>query len=139
MKGGAALATPSFGGALTINGNAVGNYEYKVVNSNTTNGIVPALTNLNLIVPAGATYQLAFSGTTIQYMTLTNGAGQNTFSAGGVNIITGDGIGWAGGAYPATPVNYPRGLVGGITFISGTPCTGTPNADVTSPAINPVS
>jgi hypothetical protein len=109
-----------------------------VVNSNTTNGIVPALTNLNLIVPAGATYQLAFSGTTIQYMTLTNGAGQNTFSAGGVNIITGDGISWAGGAYPATPVNYPRGLVGGITFISGTACTGTPNAGVTATANNPV-
>jgi hypothetical protein len=109
-----------------------------VVNSNTTNGIVPALTNLNLIVPAGATYQLAFSGTTIQYMTLTSGAGQNTFSAGGVNIITGDGISWAGGAYPATPVNYPRGLVGGITFISGTACTGTPNAGVTATANNPV-
>jgi len=60
-----------------------------VVNSNTTNGIVPAISNLNLIVPAGATYQLGFSGTTIQYMTLTNGAGLNTFSAGGVNIITG--------------------------------------------------
>ena len=109
-----------------------------VANSNTTNGIVPALTNLSLIVPAGATYQLAFSGTTIQYMTLTSGAGLNTFSAGGVNIITGDGISWAGGAYPATPVNYPRGLVGGITFISGTACTGTPNAGVTSTATNPV-
>ena len=109
-----------------------------VANSNTTNGIVPALTNLSLIVPAGATYQLAFSGTTIQYMTLTPGAGLNTFSAGGVNIITGDGISWAGGAYPATPVNYPRGLVGGITFISGTACTGTPNAGVTSTATNPV-
>ena len=106
--------------------------------SNTTNGIVPALTNLNLIVPAGATYQLAFSGTTIQYMTLTSGAGLNTFSAGGVNIITGDGISWAGGAYPATPVNYPRGLVGGITFISGTACTGTPNAGITATATNPV-
>ena len=31
-----------------------------VVVSNTTNGIVTALSNLNLIVPAGATYQLAF-------------------------------------------------------------------------------
>jgi hypothetical protein len=109
-----------------------------VVSSNTTNGIVPALTNLSLIVPAGATYQLAFSGTTIQYMTLTSGAGLNTFSAGGVNIITGDGISWAGGVYPATPANYPRGLVGGITFISGTPCTGTPNAGITASATNPV-
>ena len=109
-----------------------------VLNSNLANGIVPALTNLSLIVPAGATYQLAFSGTTIQYMTLTSGAGLNTFSAGGVNIITGDGISWAGGAYPATPVNYPRGLVGGITFISGTACTGTPNAGTTATATNPV-
>ena len=109
-----------------------------VINSNTTNGIVPALTNLNLILPAGATYQLAFSGTTIQYMTLTSGAGLNTFSSGGVNIITGDGISWAGGAYPATPVNYPRGLVGGITFISGTACTGAPSAGATATATNPV-
>lgn len=87
-----------------------------VENSNTANGIVSVLSNLNLIIPAGATYQLGLSSTTMQYSTLTEGAGVNTFSANGVNLLTGDGIGWGGTAYPSTPANYPRGLIGGITF-----------------------
>jgi hypothetical protein len=88
-----------------------------VSNSNTANGIVPVLTSLSLIIPAGATYQLGLSATTMQYSTLTSGAGINTFSGGGVNLLTGDGISWGGTVYPATPANYPRGLIGGITFI----------------------
>lgn len=94
--------------------------------SNTANGVVPALTNLSLIIPAGSTYQLGFSATTLQYMTLTAGAGINTFSASGVNLLTGDGISWGGPAYPATPANYPRGFIGGISFIPAIPCTGAP-------------
>jgi hypothetical protein len=109
-----------------------------VSNTNTANGIVPALSGLFLIIPAGQTYQLGFSGTTIQYMTLTSGAGTNTFSAGGVNIITGDGISWGGVAYPATPGNYPRGFIGGITFIPGVACAGTPTAGTTAASANPV-
>ncbi|MFO1516342.1 MAG: hypothetical protein U1F22_05405 [Lysobacterales bacterium] len=93
-----------------------------ISNSNTANGIVPVLTSLSLTIPAGATYQLGLSATTMQYSTLTAGAGINTFSAGGVNLLTGDGISWGGVVYPATPANYPRGLIGGITFIqAGTP------------------
>jgi hypothetical protein len=110
----------------------------QVLNTNTANGIVPALTGLFLIIPAGQTYQFGFSGTTIQYMTLTAGAGTNTFTAGGVSIITGDGISWGGVAYPATPANYPRGFIGGITFIQGTPCSGAPTAGTTTAAANPV-
>jgi hypothetical protein len=106
--------------------------------TNTANGIVPALTGLFLIIPAGQTYQFGFSGTTIQYMTLTSGAGTNTFSGGGVNIITGDGISWGGTAYPATPANYPRGFIGGITFIPGVACSGMPTAGVTAASANPV-
>lgn len=93
-----------------------------VSNSNTANGIVPVLTGLFLTIPAGATYQLGLSATTMQYSTLTNGGGINTFSGGGVNLTTGDGISWGGTVYPSTPANYPRGLIGGITFIqAGTP------------------
>lgn len=93
------------------------------VSSNTANGVVTALSNLCLTIPAGATYQLGFSATTLQYMTLTNGGGANinTFSAGGVNLITGDGIGWGGPVYPSTPANYPRGFIGGITFVQSVP------------------
>ncbi|MGZ3919495.1 MAG: immunoglobulin domain-containing protein, partial [Bacteroidia bacterium] len=94
-----------------------------IVNSNTANGVVTALSNLCLTIPAGATYQLGFSATTLQYMTLTSGAGINTFSGGGVNLTTGDGIGWGGTVYPSTPANYPRGFIGGITFVPTTPGT----------------
>lgn len=88
-----------------------------VSNSDTANGIVPVLSSLSLTIPAGATYQLGLSATTLQYSTLTSGAGVNTFSGGGVNLLTGDGISWGGTVYPSTPANYPRGLIGGIQFI----------------------
>ena len=109
-----------------------------VSNSNTANGIVPCLTSLSLTIPAGATYQLGLSATTMQYSTLTSGAGTNTFSGGGVNLITGDGISWGGTVYPSTPANYPRGLIGGITFIPAVPCTSPPTAGTVSAANNPI-
>jgi len=109
-----------------------------VSNSNTANGIVTALSSISLTIPAGATYQLGLSATTMQYSTLTNGAGTNTFSGGGVNLITGDGISWGGTVYPSTPANYPRGLIGGITFIPAVPCTAPPTAGGVSAANNPI-
>ncbi len=92
------------------------------INSNSSNGVVTALSGICLSIPAGVTYQFGFSATTLQYMTLTSGT--NTFSAGGVNLITGDGIGWGGAVYPSTPGNHPRGFIGGVTFVTTTP--GTP-------------
>jgi hypothetical protein len=86
------------------------------INSNTANGIVPVFTAMTLTIPANTTYGFAFSATTLQYSSLTNGAGINTFSNGSVSILTGDGISWGGVAAPATPGNYPRGLIGGITW-----------------------
>jgi hypothetical protein len=109
-----------------------------VSNSNTANGIVPVLTSLSLTIPAGATYQLGLSATTMQYSTLTNGGGINTFTGGGVNLLTGDGISWGGVVYPSTPANYPRGLIGGITFIPAVPCTSPPTAGTVSAANNPI-
>jgi len=107
-----------------------------VANSNTANNIVTCLSSLSLTIPAGATYQLGLSATTMQYSSL--GAGVNTFSGGGVNLITGDGISWGGVVYPATPANYPRGLIGGITFIPAVPCTSPPTAGAVSAANNPI-
>nr|MDH4472113.1 GEVED domain-containing protein [Fluviicola sp.] len=110
------------------------------VNSNTANGVVNALSSLSLTIPAGATYQLGLSATTMQYMTLVSGGGANinTFSGGGVNLITGDGVSWGGTAYPSTPANYPRGFIGGITFIPAVPCTAPPTAGVVTAATNPI-
>ncbi len=88
-----------------------------ISNSNTANGIVTALSSLSLTIPAGAEYQLGLSASTLQYSTLGAGAGVNSFFGDGVNIRTGDGISWGGVSYPSTPANYPRGLIGGITFI----------------------
>jgi hypothetical protein len=106
------------------------------VNSNTANGVVTALSGLSLTIPAGLTYQLGFSATTLQYMTLA--AGSFTFSGGGVLLHTGDGISWGGTAYPSTPGNYPRGFIGGITFIPAVPCTAPPTPGTVTPAANPI-
>jgi len=105
-------------------------------NTNTSNGIVPAISGMSLTVPAGATYGMGFSGTAIQYMDLS--AVVNTFSADGVELLTGDGISWGGPAYPATPVNYIRGFIGGITFIPAVPCTAPPTAGTATASSNPV-
>lgn len=91
------------------------------VSSDEDDGVVPAISGLSLVIPAGMTYQLGFSGNEIEYQTLISGDGLNTFSAAGVNLITGDGISWGGPSYPATPGNYPRGFIGGITFCSPKP------------------
>lgn len=108
-----------------------------IVNSNTANGVVPVLSGLNLLIPAGATYQLGLGATTMQYSTLSNGGGANinTFSDGGVNLKTGDGISWGGVVYPSTPANYPRGFIGSITFVPA--CTSAPTAGTVNPASNP--
>ncbi|MES2379826.1 MAG: immunoglobulin-like domain-containing protein [Bacteroidota bacterium] len=85
-----------------------------------TTGVVTAISGntLTIVIPANSTYGMCVGGTTVSYMTLTAGS-VNVFSGGGVDILTGDNISWGGGIPPATPVNYPRGLHGGITFIAG--------------------
>ena len=104
-----------------------------VVNT-TTNVGQPMLTGLNFIVPAGATYGLALSLTSgLRYSTLT--AGTYTFTGGGCNLITGTDIGFGG---TLTSGINNRGFLGSVSFISGTACTGTPNAGVSATATNPV-
>lgn len=75
-----------------------------------------SITGFSIEIPAGATYSIVCAGTSVRYMTLTSGAGVNTFSSNGVEVLTGDGYSWGGGNVPSTPINYPRGFVGGITF-----------------------
>ncbi len=78
---------------------------------------------MEVLIPAGATYGFGFSATTIQYQSLSSGT--NTFTQGGVSIITGSNVSWGGTTYPSTPANYPRGFIGGLTFIAAVPCTGS--------------
>lgn len=134
------LAAPWDGGVVGAGQNGWISAGTVIVNSNTANGVVTALSSLSLTVPAGATYQLGMAANTIQYMTLVSGGGANinTFSGGGVNLITGDGISWGGTNYPATPANYPRGFIGGITFIPAVPCTSPPVAGAVTAATNPI-
>lgn len=94
----------------------------------TSGGIYHAFSNLSIIIPANTTYTIAVSATVLNYMNLTAGAGINTFSSGGVNLLTGDGISWGGSAVPSTPVNYPRGFIGSIGFVPAMPCSGMPQA-----------
>jgi Secretion system C-terminal sorting domain len=85
-----------------------------ISNSNTANGVVPVLDGLTVTIPANTTYGFALSTNTLQYSTLS--AGVNTFSGGGVNLITGNGVSWGGTIAPSTPANYPRGFIGSITW-----------------------
>jgi GEVED domain/Secretion system C-terminal sorting domain len=103
--------------------------------ANTTTNIgQPMLTGLNLIIPAGATYGLALSLTSsLRYSTIT--AGSYTFSGGGCNLITGTDIGFGG---TLTSGINNRGFIGSVSFISGTACTGAPNAGTTASSANPV-
>jgi PKD repeat protein len=97
----------------------------------------PFLTGPNLVtIPPGETYGFAVSVASLRYMTLTTGAGVNTFSGGGVNILTGDGIGWSSTVVPVTPNIHPRGFIGGITWIPGTPPA--PNDAGITGFVNPV-
>ena len=87
--------------------------------SGTLNATVDGIKNLGptaITIPAGATFGFCVSTSSLGYMSL--GFGVNTFTAAGVNIKTGDNIGWGAAALPSTPGNYPRGFVGGITFIT---------------------
>lgn len=100
---------------------------------------VPVLTGLTLEIPAGATYGFALTTTsgTIGYQTLTVGAGVVSSSSGGVNLLTGDNIGWGGTSAftgSATPTFYPRGWAGCIEWSSLEPCSGVPAGGTASAA-----
>jgi hypothetical protein len=84
--------------------------------SNTSSSTTqPFLTNTNVVIPANTTYAMAIFATGQRYSTISSGT--TTFSAGGVNFITGTNFGYGGGTPPATPGNSPRGWIGQLTFI----------------------
>ena len=90
------------------------------------------LSNLTFILPANTTYGMAvcaYSGTSgrQRYSTI---SGNPTISGGGVNLLTGVGIGYGGGVPPATPGNSPRGWIGKITFMPA--CEGPSNINASN-------
>jgi hypothetical protein len=104
------------------------------VANTTTNVPQTMLTNVNLTIPAGMTYGLVYTCTSLRYSTLT--AGTYTFTGGGCNIVTGTSIGY-GGTLTAMS-NTPRGFLGSITFGAAVPCAGSPNPGNTLASANPV-
>jgi len=140
-------------GAISVaNGwNLANTGSYTAVANTTTNVPQVFLSGLNsLVIPAGATYGLAVESKTaanvgnLRYSTVA--AGTYTISAGGCDIITGTGIGYAGDIAPAVLANTPRGFIGKVSFSGGglTPIPGgtylwTPAAGLSSTTSNPVA
>ncbi|MFT4061699.1 MAG: hypothetical protein QM642_04995, partial [Edaphocola sp.] len=70
-----------------------------------------------LIIPANTTYGIAVFATSQRYYnTGTAWSVATTYSAGGVSLVTGLNVGYAGGTPPTAPTNTPRGWIGSITF-----------------------
>jgi hypothetical protein len=109
---------------------------YTGVANTTTTTAQTMLTGVNLVVPAGTTYGLAFVTASLRYSTIA--AGTYTFSGGGCDIVTGSAAGWGGALPPAAPVNNPRGFLGSVTFVSVAPCAGMPAPGNTLSSANPV-
>ena len=102
------------------------------VANTSTSTTQPFLTNTNVVIPANTTYAMAIFATSQRYSTIP--AGTTTFSAGGVNFITGTNIGYGGGTPPATPGNSPRGWIGQLTFIPS--CVNPSNLAANNVTIN---
>src|SRR5688572_711329 len=94
------------------------------VANSTTSTAQPIITGASFIIPAGATYGIAVSSANLRYSTLP--AGPTTVSAGGLNLLTGDNIGYGGGTAPAAPTFTPRGFIGYLNFVPATPCVAPP-------------
>ncbi len=108
--------------------NVVGTGTYTAVANTTTTVPQTFLSGLSFVIPANSTYGLAVEskqGATgnLRYSTL--GAGVQTISNSGCDIITGTGIGYAGDIAPNAPTFTPRGFIGRVIFgtVSAPPCT----------------
>ena len=102
-----------------------------ITSTGSTSVLQPFFTGLNFTLPAGATYGFAVSSPSQPYYSITT-SGTVTISAGGVNFLSGDNIGYGGGTPPAAPTFTPRGWIGEITFVPAGPCTSPPTAGITT-------
>ncbi len=98
-------------------------------NTVVANVLNPLISGLTLVIPPATTYGIALDMTGATFPAYTNGTGTiQTYSSGGVDIITDGNVGWGGPAAPGTPANNPRNFNGSIDFI------GAAAAACTSPA-----
>lgn len=102
-----------------------------------SNGSATALqtffSNINFSMPASTTYGFAVYAAGQRYFTMPTTPATQTFTAGGISIITGASISYGGGApNGAAPTFTPRGWVGEITFVGAAACTGAPTGTSTS-------
>jgi len=123
---------------------------YTAVANTTTTTPQVMLSGLSLVIPAGATYGLAFESQVtagagnLRYSTVAAGTYLN--SAGGCDIISGTNVSYAGGLAPLAPTFTPRAFIGKINFnnVSLAPITTgtflwTPAAGLSSTTTNPVA
>ncbi|MBK7559737.1 MAG: T9SS type A sorting domain-containing protein [Chitinophagaceae bacterium] len=108
--------------------NVAGTGPYTAIANTTTTTPQPMLSGLSLVIPAGATYGLAFQSTTaalvgnLRYSTVAAGTYIN--SGGGCDVIAGSNASYAGGVAPIAPLNTPRAFIGRVLFGNNTtPCT----------------
>jgi hypothetical protein len=88
--------------------------------------VTPFISNLAINVTPGATFRIFVGSTqTLGYESLTAGAGINTFSNAGFDLLTGDSISY-GGAAAAPPTFTPRGFVGDVVFFQLDTCSAKP-------------
>lgn len=117
---------------------------YTAIANTTTTTPQLMLSGLNLVVPPGATYGLAFesqlTGGTGNLRYSTVAAGTYTSSANGCDLISGTNASYAGDLAPAAPTFTPRAFIGRVLFAGGNvaPCT-SPARTVTVTVNQPVS
>ncbi|MEO6254119.1 MAG: T9SS type A sorting domain-containing protein, partial [Ferruginibacter sp.] len=123
--------------------NVAGTGNYTAIANTTTTVPQPMVSGLSLVIPAGATYGLAFQSTTaalvgnLRYSTVA--AGTYTNSGGGCDIIAGTNVSYAGGVAPIAPLNTPRAFIGKLLIGNSTvPCT-SPARTVTVTVNNPTT
>ena len=111
------------GAISTANGwvlGATGSFTAVANSSTLTTQVI--LTGITVVIPGGVTYGMAIStytgttGTQRYHSMVSPNVPLTTISGGGVNILMGDNISFAGNAPPTAPTNTPRAWLGKITF-----------------------
>ncbi|MBK9530260.1 MAG: T9SS type A sorting domain-containing protein [Chitinophagaceae bacterium] len=101
----------------------------------TGSAVQPFISNLQFVIPAGASYGICLQAITItnapnlSYSTLS--PGNYSFNDGGCEIITGTNIGYSGINIPSAPTITPAGFIGAVHFAQASPtCTSPPRTVV---------
>ncbi|MBL7788651.1 MAG: T9SS type A sorting domain-containing protein [Chitinophagales bacterium] len=94
------------------------------------NTLYPVLSNLAIDIPAGATYRIWITNTdatnNVRSSIFFPSVGVTTSSNGGVDLMTGDSVGWWGSPTASGASNPFIDFIGSIEFYQLVSCTGTP-------------